>query len=169
MIKMIPALTWYLEMTDRTPAPETPLPDGYSVLPFTEGRDAYLAIYQAVGADFNWFDRILMPHEKLDAIIKDSHTEIMLLKYGMETAGFVEFSHTEGETEIVYFGLTPPFTGKKVGFPFLQWAIHHALKRNIRRLWLHTCDLDHPAALPLYQKAGFVVYKKETVMQPILS
>lgn len=156
-------------MTEKPSTPEVPLPDGFSVVPFKDTRETYLEIYKAVGGEFNWFDRVLMPHDKLDAILKDSHTEIMLLKYGVETAGFVEFSHTEGETEIVYFGLTPPFTGKKVGFPFLQWTIEHAMKKDIRRLWLHTCDLDHPAALPLYQKAGFVVYRTETIMQPVLS
>jgi hypothetical protein len=26
---------------------------------------------------------------------------------------------------------------------------------------VHTCDLDHPHAIGLYQKAGFVVYRQE--------
>lgn len=188
---MIPTLTWYLEMITKPSSPVLPLPEGFFISDFNQGtvkdgatnisnknaeslnatslRNIYLEIYKAVGGNFNWYDRILMPAGKLDAILNDKATEIQLLKYGKEMAGFVEFSHLASETEIVYFGLTPEFTGRKAGLPFLHWAVNHAWEKDIRRLWLHTCDLDHPAALPLYQKAGFVVYKTETIMQPVIS
>ncbi len=85
-------------------------------------------------------------------------------------AGFSELSHaTAGETEIVYFGLCDDFTGRKVGMPFLSSVIHYAWNRarKINRLWLHTCDLDHPAALPLYKKAGFLEYDRQSVLQNV--
>jgi hypothetical protein len=93
-----------------------------------------------------------------------------------ETAGFAELNlSVAGEIEIVYFGLTDKFTGRRAGFPFLMQVIemvwnlpHKPWDEKINRVWLHTCDLDHPAALPLYQKAGFVVYKSEMIMQPVM-
>jgi len=67
------------------------------------------------------------------------------------------------------------FTGQGAGYPFLMKVIENAWnpeynvraewKYPVKRVWLHTCSLDHPAALPMYQKAGFVVYKTETIMQ----
>lgn len=164
------------------------LPEGFSAVPLHKpDTSTYLELYKSVGSSFNWCDRLLMPKETLEKILHSDTTEICLLKYHNEHAGFVEYDKsTPGETEMVYFGLIEKFTGKKAGYPFLRWAINHALEQGhapeqvyapehghasehgINRLWLHTCDLDHPAALPLYQKAGFVIYRTETVDQPIL-
>jgi|GEM_PF-290129 len=182
------------EYSSGTKAPDSLLPEGFSVVEFSKPDiKNYLELYRAVGSRYNWCDRLLMPKEELEQILQRNTTEICLLKYLEEPAGFVEFDKsTPGETEMVYFGLIEKFTGKKAGFPFLQWAINHvfeqghkpeqghalkqrhspeqgyASKQVINRLWLHTCDLDHPAALPLYQKAGFVIYNTETVDQPVI-
>ncbi len=185
-IKIVPTQTWYLEMTGRPVKDAFELPPGYSIEPFTISnrkstgeemndstgsmKKSYLETYKAVGGNYNWYDRLLMPVEELEEVLNSANTEILYLKYEGEIAGFVEFDHSaEGETEIVYFGLTASHTGRKAGLPFLQWAINHAWQKPINRLWLHTCDLDHPAALPLYQKAGFSVYKSEIVMQRVES
>ncbi len=146
------------------------LPEGFSVQTLHKpGVADYLKLYKSVGSSYNWCDRLLMPKEDLEKILHSGTTEVCLLKYNEESAGFVEFDKSiPGETEIVYFGLIEKFTGKKAGFPFLKWAINHALEQEIHRVWLHTCDLDHPAALPLYQKAGFVIYKTELVDQPVV-
>jgi GNAT superfamily N-acetyltransferase len=70
-----------------------------------------------------------------------------------------------GEVELVQFGLTPEFIGQGLGKFFLQWAIDRAWGYGPRRLWLHTCTLDHPAALPNYLKAGFRIYKEERTVR----
>lgn len=128
----------------------------------------YLSMYKAVGEDFNWVDRLIMPTEKLMSILQDVNTEILVLRQDGNIAGFSELHHISAkEIEIVYFGLTRSYAGKGLGFLFLSYIIAHAWIYPIERLWLHTCDLDHPAALPLYQKAGFVVYKTERIMQPV--
>lgn len=146
------------------------LPEGFSAVPlYKPDTSIYLELYKSVGSSYNWCDRLLMPEEELEKILLSDTTEVCLLKYNDESAGFVEFDKSvPGETEMVYFGLIVKFTGKKAGFPFLQWAINHAMEKGINRVWLHTCDLDHPAALPLYQKAGFTIYKTETVDQPVV-
>ncbi|MGE5383551.1 MAG: GNAT family N-acetyltransferase [Omnitrophica WOR_2 bacterium] len=168
-MKTIETLTWYLEMKSK-PALGVPLPEGFTVAQYLqpEVKD-YLSIYKAVGGKYHWYDRLLMNEDDLNAILHHENTSVWFLKYNGQTAGFVEFNYCGNETEIVYFGLCENFTGRKAGFPFLCWAIEHAWQEPITRLWLHTCDLDHPAALPLYQKAGFVVYKTETIVQPILT
>ena len=59
----------------------------------------------------------------------------------------------------------PEFIGQGLGKYFLQWAIDKAWSYQPTRLWLHTDTLDHPAALPNYQKAGFVIYREEVKEQ----
>ncbi|HLN52309.1 MAG TPA: GNAT family N-acetyltransferase [Lentimicrobium sp.] len=190
-MKTIPTKTWYLEMRSEPAGetllsermlseglpkelepegllPEGPLPEGFKFSHWKPSTEEYLEMYKAVGGGYNWVDRILMPELKLKEILQSIHTELLLLSYNGDPAGFAECSHAvEGETELVYFGLTEKYTGRKAGFPFLMKVIRECWKYPINRLWLHTCDLDHPAALPMYQKAGFVVYKTETIMQPV--
>ena len=67
-----------------------------------------------------------------------------------------------------YFGLFPAFIGKGLGKYLLAWALDRAWSFNPRRVWVHTCDLDHPAALPNYLRAGFTVYD-ETVVEQIVA
>src|SRR5260370_29736357 len=81
-------------------------------------------------------------------------------------AGFAELDRRrEGEIELVQFGLMPEFIGQGLGRYFLQWTIDRAWSYDPRRFWLHTCTLDHPAALPNYRKAGFEIYKEEMTVR----
>jgi ribosomal protein S18 acetylase RimI-like enzyme len=54
----------------------------------------------------------------------------------------------------------PEFIGRRLGPFLLRAAIDRAWSRPIRRLWVHTRMYDHPKALGLYQRAGFVVYAR---------
>ena len=77
-------------------------------------------------------------------------------------AGFAELDRrTPSEIELVQFGLLPEFIGQGLGKYFLQRTIDKAWSYNPGHFWLHTCTKDHPAALPNYLKAGFVIYKEE--------
>ncbi len=171
-MKEIETLTWYLEMNA---LPEIHLKTdlsklGYAISEFRDPKvEDYLSVYRSVGEHYHWVDRLIMSTEKLKETIHDPMTEILLLRNDYEIAGFSELNHSsEKETEIVYFGLSQGHLGKGLGLPFLKDVITYAWSKQIKRLWLHTCDLDHPAALPLYQKAGFVVYKTERIMQPLI-
>ena len=83
-------------------------------------------------------------------------------------AGFAELDRRiEGEIELVQFGLVPEFIGQGLGRYFLNWTIDKAWSYQPRRFWLHTCTLDHKAALPNYLKARFVVYNEEVKQREI--
>jgi ribosomal protein S18 acetylase RimI-like enzyme len=79
-------------------------------------------------------------------------------------AGYFELdAAAPRETELRYFGLVPQFIGRGLGPFLLQAAIDQAWQRPIERLWVHTRTFDHPKALGLYQRAGFVVYGRQPV------
>ena len=66
------------------------------------------------------------------------------------------------EIELAYFGLLPGFIGRGLGGFFLRALVDNAWAANPKRLWLHSCNFDHPSAFAHYQRAGFVPYKQET-------
>ena len=168
-MKRIPTLTTYLEM--RKPCMPQVKPPVHSVQvkrlesPTVEH---YRFLYHSVGKDYNWVDRILMPDDELSRILEDDAIEIYVLKVGNETAGFAELDLREpGEVELGYFGLFPDFIGMGLGKYFLVWTLNQAWSHAPTRVWLHTCDLDHPAALNNYRRAGLTVYDRKTIQQVV--
>lgn len=124
----------------------------------------YRYLYNAVGDPWVWYERNQLSDEALATIVQDEKVEICVLYYGGTPAGYAEldFRH-ESEVELAYFGLIPDFIGLGLGSYLLDWAIDTAWSRSPRRLWVNTCTLDHPAALPVYQKAGFMPCDQETI------
>jgi GNAT superfamily N-acetyltransferase len=124
----------------------------------------YRFLYDAVGRPWQWLRRKAMSDAELAAILHDPRDEVHVLHVAGVPAGFAELDRRcEGEIELVQFGLMPEFIGQGLGKYFLQWTIDRAWSYGPRRLWLHTCTLDHPRALGNYREAGFEVYREEMV------
>ena len=122
----------------------------------------YWFLYDAVGRDYEWNSRKKLSDAELAALLNDPRLEVHVLIVDGVPAGFAELDRrTEGEIELVQFGLMSDFIGQGLGKYFLQWTIDKAWSHNPKRFWLHTCTKDHPAALPNYLKAGFAIYKEE--------
>ena len=128
----------------------------------------YRSLYDAVGKDYYWLSRRKMSDEALAAILGDPRDELHVLHVEGTPAGFAELDRSRpDEIELVQFGLMPEYIGQGLGRWFLQWTIDRAWSYEPRRFWLHTCTLDHPAALPNYLKAGFVLCKQETIRREL--
>jgi GNAT superfamily N-acetyltransferase len=126
----------------------------------------YRYLYNSVGRDYSWVDRNLLPDKPLRQIVQDERVEIYVLKVAGKDAGYAELDRRQpDEIELAYFGLFPAYVGRGLGKHLLQWIVAQAWSYRPRRLWVHTCDLDHPAALPNYLKAGFQVYDEKIVEQ----
>jgi GNAT superfamily N-acetyltransferase len=153
----------FLQMLSRSSRVVPPPRDGLTVVHAERPTVAsYRSLYEAVGGPWQWLSRRKLSDEELARVIHDPGDEVHVLHVDGDTAGFAELDRrVEGEIELVQFGLLPAFIGRGLGKYFLQWAIDRAWGYGPRRLWLHTCTLDHPNALPNYLKAGFVVYKEE--------
>lgn len=166
--RLVPVRTTYLEMTVPPGTPPVPLPFGCEVKRWQRpGPVEYRRLFRAVGNEWGWSGRLLMAEDALRENLQVEETEIQLLYAGCQVAGFAELDRrVAGQAEIAYFGLLPAFIGRGLGRFFLDWAVRRAWKGETRRVWLHTCEYDHPRALEKYLQAGFVVFGEKTETQP---
>jgi GNAT superfamily N-acetyltransferase len=125
------------------------------------GLDWYRDIYRRVGDDLMWFTRLRMSEADLVAIIHSPDVDVLTLGKNGRDEGLLELDfRSADECEIAFFGLTPALVGTAAGRMLMNLAIDRAFARPIKRLWLHTCTLDHPKALPFYIRSGFVPYQR---------
>jgi GNAT superfamily N-acetyltransferase len=168
---VIKTTTTYLQMFSpveiEVPAPRPDLEISRIDLPSV---DFYQRLYREVGSSYLWVDRLVMPDDQLQAIIQNDRVDVFVLSVAGEPAGYSELDRREpGEIELTYFGLFPNAIGQGLGKYLLNRTLRLAWSHRPRRVWVHTCDLDHPAALPNYLKAGFRVYDEAVVDQWIPS
>lgn len=168
-VPLVDVTTYYLEMLAPNHRTVPPPRDGASIIHPKKPTVAYYRfLYNTVGRDYHWFSRGSRPDAELAALVQDPLNEVHVLHVDGTPAGFAELDRRkEGEIELVQFGLMPEFIGQGLGKYFLHWTITKAWSYQPKRLWLHTCNLDHPAALPNYLKAGFVVYKEEMTKKEV--
>jgi GNAT superfamily N-acetyltransferase len=154
------AVVTYLEMTvppERPPSPERP-DLGLAPLP-RHDLAGYRDLYRRVGADWLWFSRLLMPDERLRAILEDPAVEAFALRRDGRPIGLLELDgRRPGEVELAFFGLVSEAVGTGAGRWLMDRAVELAFAKRPRRFWVHTCTLDHPAALPFYIRSGFRPY-----------
>lgn len=136
-------------------------------------RDKYRTLFRAIGEPWLWQGRLVIGDSALAAILDAETTEVYAACRRDGTAiGLLELDFAKaGDVEIAYFGLVPGMTGNGHG----AWLMAHALrigwaggdaKRPINRAWVHTCDLDHPAALGFYQRQGFKPFARAVEIYP---
>ena len=134
--------------------------------------DDYRALFRLVGGLWLWFSRLLLDDKALSAIIHDPKVELFLVSdEAGEDVGMIELDfRVAGECELAFIGLVPELTGQGHGRWLLAEALRLAWREGIRRVHVHTCTLDHPAALGAYRRAGFKAYKRavETFRDPRL-
>jgi GNAT superfamily N-acetyltransferase len=119
-------------------------------------------LYAEVGRDFQWTDRLEWSDETIRGHLATAGVSIWLLSWRGGPAGYFELrEHEDRSVEIAYFGLLPEFIGRGWGKHLLTQAVEAAWKTGAHRVWLHTCTLDHPAALPNYLKRGFRPVREE--------
>lgn len=122
----------------------------------------YRRLYRAVGGPWHWRDRLDWNDETLRAHLSSPDVAVWELLVEGESAGFFELRRSgENEVEIAYFGLVPAFIGRGYGGALLNTAVQEAWKFGGQRVWLHTCTLDSPNALPNYRARGFRPYRTE--------
>lgn len=120
------------------------------------------ALYAAVGRIYHWYDRDAWTDERLAAQMGDPSVAVWVLRDASRPVGYFELATgSDASVEIAYFGLIPAAQGKGLGKKLLEAAIRAGFDTPASRVWLHTCTLDHAAALPNYRARGFVPFRTE--------
>ena len=160
-----PMTIYYLEMFDRRDLREKSGQD-----PDFEVKECVVKqvpfnrfLYEFVGEPWHWTDKKDWTEKHWKEYVEDENLRTWVAWKGGSLAGYYELQQQEnGDIEIIYLGLTSPFIGKGYGGYLVSHAIQSAWEWGARRVWVHTCDLDHPNALSNYQARGFKLYKTET-------
>jgi GNAT superfamily N-acetyltransferase len=154
----------YLEMSapDQLPssAPPDPAPRVERLEPCTV--PFYRFLYGEVGKAHRWTDRLTWSDDRIRAHLDAPGISVWLMSWEGIPAGYFELrEHADRSVEIAYFGLLPGFIGRGWGKYLLTCAVEISWGQGATRVWLHTCTLDHPAALPNYLKRGFRAIREE--------
>ncbi|HKG23336.1 MAG TPA: GNAT family N-acetyltransferase [Blastocatellia bacterium] len=119
-------------------------------------------LYAEVGRPYHWTDRLAWTDGDLRARLSDPRVSLWLMLVEGSPAGYFELEkHGDGSVEIAYFGLLGEFFGRGLGKHLLTVAAESAWAEGATRVWLHTCTLDGPAAMPNYLSRGFKPFKQE--------
>ena len=164
------AVVTYLEMTEPPAGP--PPSSSLQLRRLAADLDTYRAMFRKVGAPWLWFSRLAMPDAELEAIIGDPAVELFEVAAVEAVVGMLELDfRVAGECELAFVGLVPELSGQGHGRWLLGEAVRHAWREGVQRVHVHTCTLDHPAALAAYRRAGFKPYKRaiERFADPRLS
>lgn len=119
-------------------------------------------LYSLVGAPWQWTDKLAWSDEQWQAYAEADDLRTWVAYSDGAPAGYFELQKQGTALEIMYFGLTPAFIGRGIGGYLLSNALQQAWDwQPVSRVWVHTCSLDHPAALANYQARGMRLYRTE--------
>ncbi len=155
------ALVTFLEL--RSPPAEAPPPAELSLRRIERpGADDYRRLFRLVGQRWLWFSRLMLDDAKLAAIIQHPKVELYaVVNPDGREVGMLELDLREpGACELAFVGLVPELAGQGHGRWLLAEALRLAWRNGVSKVHVHTCTLDHPAALAAYRRAGFVAVRR---------
>jgi GNAT superfamily N-acetyltransferase len=155
----IAAVVTYLEMLERPAHAKT------SSVRLREIKDPdlnwYRDVFRRAGEHWLWWSRLEMSDVQLSAVLNAATTDLFIAQREGAEVGMAELDRSKpGEVEIAFFGLYGEALGKSLGRPFMDALLERAWEGSTSRVWVHTCTLDSPVALPFYVKCGFKPYKR---------
>jgi ribosomal protein S18 acetylase RimI-like enzyme len=155
----------YLEINSLSELNESKIvEEGYSIK-LVEPVDFQLNkfFYKNVGKNHHWVDRLVWTEKQWTEYVSNKKIKTYILKKQDDLAGYFELILHQNEIEIAYLGLLEEYQNKKLGSFLLSSAIKNSFSYQTKRVWVHTCSLDHKNALNNYISRGMKIFKKETV------
>lgn len=168
--KSVEVTRTYLQMTDPSEFTPARADDAGARIDRVAGcaPSFFRYLYREVGRFYHWIDRLGWSDEEVREHLARPGLSLYAMYSAGAPAGYFELQqHEDGSTEIAYFGLIPEYIGKGLGKRLLNAAIERAWETGANRVWLHTCSLDDPAAMPNYIKRGFKPFKQESYFTTI--
>lgn len=169
----VAAIVTFLEMPARPTLRPLPLSELRLTRWHAPDVARYRTLFRRIGEPWLWFSRLVIPEAELRSIIGDPAVQVFAVedRAGIEV-GMLELDfRAPGACELAYLGLVPELAGKGHGGWLMAQALALAWRKDILRVWVHTCTLDHPSALGFYRGQGFTPYARavETFQDPRLS
>jgi GNAT superfamily N-acetyltransferase len=157
----IAAIVTYLDMRTKPRPTRRETPANWSLQRLTGDLGRYRGLFRTIGEPWLWFSRAVMSDGELAPILQDPDVEAYALTDGTADIGLLEIDFRRNtEAELVFLGLVPGTIGHGAGRYLMDEAIARAFARPVSRFFVHTCSLDHPAALAFYLRSGFTPYKR---------
>ena len=157
----------YLEIKSIYDLNEVEKPSHSYLLNLIEPKDFQLNkfLYKQIGKKYHWIDRLAWTDKNWIVYVSNKNLITYILKNNDDLVGYYEliFSGERQEIEIAYFGILEEYFGKKLGGFLLSELIKKSFSFNIKRVWVHTCSLDHKNALKNYLARGMKIYNTENL------
>ena len=158
---------YYLEINSLKNLNQAISPDQNLILKKVDPPDIELNkfFYKNVGKNHRWVDRLVWNNLKWMSYLENKNVHTFILKLNEELVGYFEVINdfSTSSSEIAYFGILDDYIGKKFGSYFLSEAIKKCFELNSKKVWVHTCSLDHKHALKNYLNRGMKIFKQETI------
>ena len=121
--------------------------------------------YKEIGKNHYWIDRLVWTDKNWIEYVSNKNLTTYVLKNNDNLVGYGEIilNKEKQESEIAYFGILEEYFGKKLGGFFLTELIKKSFSLNVKRVWVHTCSLDHKNALKNYLARGMKIFKRELI------
>ena len=124
--------------------------------------------YKQIGKKHNWGDRLVWKEKDWIKYVSNENLKTYILKEDEELVGYFELIFDKNECEIGYFGILEEYIGKSFGSYMLSEAIKIAFQKKVKRIWVHTCSLDHQNAILNYQARGMNIFKTEELKRKFI-
>ena len=155
----------YLEMNSLNELIDTINPPNEFIIELIDPPNFQLNkfFYKTIGKNHKWIDRLSWSEEKWINYVSSQNVQTYVFKFKEDLVGFFEliFHPEKNEIEIAYFGILKEYQNKKLGSYLLSEAIKKSFKNSVKRVWVHTCSLDHKNALNNYISRGMKIFKTE--------
>ena len=157
----------YLEIKSPDDLNEVLAPNSDYSLNLVDKKDFQLNkfFYKQIGKNYQWTDRLIWTNQNWISYTSKKNLSTFVLNNNENIAGYFEliFYKDKKEVEIAYFGILEEYFGKKLGGFLLSEAIKQSFLLDIKRIWVHTCSLDHQNALQNYLSRGMKIFKSEII------
>ena len=124
--------------------------------------------YKQIGKKHQWGDRLVWQEKDWIKYVSNENLKTYILKEDEELVGYFELIFNKNECEIAYFGILEEYIGKSFGSYMLSEAIKIAFEKKVKRIWVHTCSLDHQNAILNYQARGMNIFKTEELKRKFI-
>ena len=154
---------YYLEITSIKNLKDKDKPSDKTILELVDNKNYELNefFYKQIGKKHQWGDRLVWQEKDWIKYVSNENLKTYILKEDEELVGYFELIFDKNECEIAYFGILEEYIGKSLGGYLLSEAIKIAFKKKVKRIWVHTCSLDHQNAILNYQARGMNIFKTE--------